>query len=207
MAVVAVAAPLLLGYFPRLRLPSVVVEIVAGIVLGPSVLGLAEIDLPVQVLAVLSLAFLLFLAGLEIDLRRQRGPALRMAGLGYHSGPDVDLAAGRLCRPRHAVRVGTGLPHCAAVRTRCAGVAVLPIARPIRHACGCPAAGDFTAVPRHCSDHGIQTDFISPTTGAALVCAGLLSVMIFPALAGPQLPQRAEAAGVRDYVAMHFEAM
>ena len=54
---------------------------------------------------------------------------------------------------------------------------------------------------------GMQTDFISPTTGAALVCAGLLSVMIFPALAGPQLPQRAEAAGVRDRVAMHSEAM
>ena len=83
VVVVAVAAPLLLGYFPRLRLPSVVVEIVAGIVLGPSVLGLVEIDLPVQGLAVLGLAFLPFLAGLEIDLHRLRGPALRMAGLGY----------------------------------------------------------------------------------------------------------------------------
>jgi len=83
VAAVAVGAPLLLGFLPRLRLPSVVVEIVAGIILGPSVLGLVEVDLPVQVLAVLGLAFLLFLAGLEIDLRRLQGRALRTAGLGY----------------------------------------------------------------------------------------------------------------------------
>jgi Kef-type K+ transport system membrane component KefB len=73
VAAVAVLAPLLLGYLPRLRLPSVVVEIVVGIIIGPSLLGLVEVDLPVQVLAVLGLAFLLFLAGLEIDLRRLRG--------------------------------------------------------------------------------------------------------------------------------------
>ena len=41
---VAFAAPLVLGLFPRLRLPSVVLEIVAGIVIGPSVLGWVEVD-------------------------------------------------------------------------------------------------------------------------------------------------------------------
>jgi hypothetical protein len=34
VAAVAVLAPLLLGYLPRLRLPAVMVEIVAGVVLG-----------------------------------------------------------------------------------------------------------------------------------------------------------------------------
>ncbi len=53
VAAVAVLAPLLLGYLPRLRLPAVVVEIVAGVVLGPSVLGWVQIDLPVQILAIL----------------------------------------------------------------------------------------------------------------------------------------------------------
>jgi Sodium/hydrogen exchanger family len=78
VAVVAVAfaVPLLLGLVPWLRLPSVVGEIVAGIVLGPSLLGWVEVDLPLQVLAVLGLAFLLFLAGLEIDLH-----GLRRGGL------------------------------------------------------------------------------------------------------------------------------
>jgi Kef-type K+ transport system membrane component KefB len=72
VAAVAVLAPLLLGYLLRLRLSAVVVEIAAGVVLGPSILGWVQIDLPVQILAVLGLAFLLFLAGLEIDLRALR---------------------------------------------------------------------------------------------------------------------------------------
>src|SRR6266566_3800179 len=67
VCLVAAAAPLLLGLAPRLRLPSVILEIVAGIVLGPSVLGWVKIDLPVQILALIGLAFLLFLSGLEID--------------------------------------------------------------------------------------------------------------------------------------------
>jgi Kef-type K+ transport system membrane component KefB len=39
VAAVGVLAPLLLGFLPRLRVPSAVLEIVAGVVLGPSVLG------------------------------------------------------------------------------------------------------------------------------------------------------------------------
>jgi Kef-type K+ transport system membrane component KefB len=68
---------------PRLRIPGVVLEIVAGVVLGPSVLGWVEVDVPVQVLALFGLAFLLLLAGLEIDLRGLRGRLLGLAGLGY----------------------------------------------------------------------------------------------------------------------------
>lgn len=83
VAVVAAGAPLLLGFAPRLRLPSVVLELVAGIVLGPSVLGWVQVDLPVQILALIGLAFLLFLSGLEIDVRRLRGALLRGALLGY----------------------------------------------------------------------------------------------------------------------------
>jgi len=83
VAAIAFVAPLLLGLFPRLRLPGVVVEIVAGILVGPAVLGWVRVDLPVQILAILGLAFLLFLAGMEIDLERLRGRALRLAGLGF----------------------------------------------------------------------------------------------------------------------------
>ncbi len=83
ISVVAVLAPLVVGFVPRLRIPAVVLEIVAGIVLGPSVLGWVHVDLPVQILALLGLAFLLFLAGLEIDARRLRGRVLRLAVLGY----------------------------------------------------------------------------------------------------------------------------
>ena len=62
---IASAAPLLLGLFPRLQLPSVVLEILAGIGAGPSVLGIIEVDQAVQVVALLGLAFVLFLAGLD----------------------------------------------------------------------------------------------------------------------------------------------
>ena len=45
VAVVAFAVPLLLGPVPGIRLPSVVLEIVAGILIGPSVLGWVKDDL------------------------------------------------------------------------------------------------------------------------------------------------------------------
>ncbi|MGH2997129.1 MAG: cation:proton antiporter [Gaiellaceae bacterium] len=78
VAAVAVAAPLALGLAPGLRLPAVVLELVAGIALGPSALGWIEVDAAVEVLALLGLAFLLFLAGLEIDLQSLRGRPLRL---------------------------------------------------------------------------------------------------------------------------------
>ena len=80
---VAVAVPLLLGFNPRLRVPSVVVEIIAGVVLGPSVLDWVQVDLVVAVLSVLGLGFLLFLAGLEIDLHQLNRRLLTTSGLGY----------------------------------------------------------------------------------------------------------------------------
>src|SRR5713101_8237064 len=80
---VAVLAPLAVGYLPRLRVPAVVLGIIGGILVGPSVLGWVHVDLPVQILALFGLAFLLFLAGLEIDVHQLRGRLLRFAVLGY----------------------------------------------------------------------------------------------------------------------------
>src|SRR4051794_33248784 len=83
ITLVAFGAPFLLGLFPRVRLPSVVLEIVAWIVVGPSVLGWVHVDQTIQVVSTLGLAFLLFLAGLEIDFARLRGRLLRLTALGY----------------------------------------------------------------------------------------------------------------------------
>src|SRR5437016_12638587 len=95
VAAIAVAAPMLVGLFPRIRVPAVVLEIVAGITVGPHGLGLVKrIDLPVQILALVGLAFLLFLAGLEIDVERIRGPVLRLAGLGFVVTVTLGLLAG-----------------------------------------------------------------------------------------------------------------
>ncbi|HET8754632.1 MAG TPA: cation:proton antiporter [Solirubrobacteraceae bacterium] len=80
---VAFAAPFLLGLAPRLRMPAVVLEIVAGIVVGPSILGWVQVDATIAVLATIGLGFLLFLGGLEVDFRRLRGPVLRLTAGGY----------------------------------------------------------------------------------------------------------------------------
>src|SRR5437588_12987156 len=66
VAIVAFLAPLLLALTPARRLPEIVLEIVAGIIICPSVLGWVKIDLPISILSVLGLAFILFLAGLEV---------------------------------------------------------------------------------------------------------------------------------------------
>src|SRR5918911_209568 len=85
LIVVAVAfgAPLLLGLFPRVQLPSVVLEIVGGIVIGPSALGLVEVDDAIRVVALIGLAFVLFLAGLELELDKLRGRVLRLTAGGF----------------------------------------------------------------------------------------------------------------------------
>ncbi|HEX6478330.1 MAG TPA: cation:proton antiporter [Ktedonobacteraceae bacterium] len=94
VAVVAFLAPLLLGLSPARRLPSVVLEIVAGIIIGPSVLGWVKVDLPISILAVLGLAFLLFLAGLEVELERLRGRLLMFVGLAFLLSFGLALLAG-----------------------------------------------------------------------------------------------------------------
>lgn len=70
---VAFLAPLLLAVAPALKLPEPVLLIVAGIVLGPSVLDLVSADVLINVLSLIGLAFLLFLSGAEIDLSQLRG--------------------------------------------------------------------------------------------------------------------------------------
>ncbi len=95
---VAFAVPLALSFAPRLRLPSVVVELIAGIIVGPAVLGWVEVDEPVRVLAIVGLAFLLFLAGLEIEFQKLRGRILRVAALGFAVSFAIALAVGLLLK-------------------------------------------------------------------------------------------------------------
>ena len=82
LAIVLIAAffvPLALGLVPRFRVPGVVVEIILGIVIGPDVLNWARADEAVRLLALIGVGFLLFLAGLELDIHQLRGPTLRSA--------------------------------------------------------------------------------------------------------------------------------
>ena len=82
VAAVAFAVPLLLGFVPALPIPAAVLEIAAGILIGPSVLGWVREDVAIHVVYLMGLAMLLFLAGLEIDFSQLRGHA-RVTGTGF----------------------------------------------------------------------------------------------------------------------------
>jgi Kef-type K+ transport system membrane component KefB len=98
VAAVGFAAPLALGFAPAVRIPSIVLEIVAGIVVGPAVLGWVHVDDPVQVFSTFGLAYLLFLAGLEIDFDRLRGKVLRLALLGFVASLAIAIVVGFLLK-------------------------------------------------------------------------------------------------------------
>ena len=111
---VAFAAPFLLGLAPGLRIPAVVLEIVAGILVGPSVLGWVEIDGTLEVMSTLGLAFLLFLGGLEVDFAQLRGRVLRLTLGGYALslaiavGVSLAFAAGGLVQTPLLVAIALG---------------------------------------------------------------------------------------------------
>jgi Kef-type K+ transport system membrane component KefB len=89
---VAAAIPLLLGLAPRVPVPGELAEIVAGVVIGPSVLGWVHPDEVIRALALFGLSFLLFLGGFEVDVRRFRGQPGRHVLLALTGS--VALAAG-----------------------------------------------------------------------------------------------------------------
>ena len=103
VAAVALVAPLALG-LSGLRLPSIVVEILLGIAVGPQVLGWATRDEPVEVLSLVGLAFLLLLAGLEVDYDRFRGRLLRLTALGYVVSVAIALVIGLALKAGDLVR-------------------------------------------------------------------------------------------------------
>lgn len=75
----AAVAPLVAGLVPRRLLPEVVVLLLAGIVIGPYVLGFAVVDEAIDMLRELGLGMLFLLAGYEIELRELTGRAGRRA--------------------------------------------------------------------------------------------------------------------------------
>ena len=99
--VVLLAAKLGDELFKRLGQPALVGEILAGVVIGPSALGLVEPDETLEVFAELGVVFLLFWVGLETRLSDMRdvGPvAARVGALGvlvpFAAGYGAGLALG-----------------------------------------------------------------------------------------------------------------
>jgi len=98
----------------RLRVPSVIGEIVAGLVVGPSLLGIVEPNELLTVLAEVGVIMLLLQVGLEMDLgemRRVGASAMSVAIAGivlpFASGYGVALALGQPSRT--AMFIGAAL--------------------------------------------------------------------------------------------------
>lgn len=79
----AVAAPLLAEIPVCVRLPVVVLKIVLGILIGPHVLGLVQLDEFMVTMSKIGMAASLFMAGMEIDFKRIRGRPLSLALRGW----------------------------------------------------------------------------------------------------------------------------
>ncbi|MFI1579524.1 cation:proton antiporter [Embleya sp. NPDC020630] len=94
LAFVAPLAADLLGR--RVPVPTVVLELLLGVLAGPSVLGWVHETTVLSFTANFGLAFLMFLAGFEIDPSRLNGRPLRLATLGWVVSLVVGLVVGLL---------------------------------------------------------------------------------------------------------------
>lgn len=72
IVIILVAARVLGEIFQRFKQPPLVGELLAGVIIGPSILGLVVPSTDLQVLSNLAVFFLMFLAGLEMDPREIR---------------------------------------------------------------------------------------------------------------------------------------
>jgi Kef-type K+ transport system membrane component KefB len=91
----ATLAPLASDRLARwVLVPSVVLEILLGIVLGPALLGWVVEDDVVAALSEIGLAFLMFLAGYELEFARVKGEPLRTAAVSWFVSLALGVVAG-----------------------------------------------------------------------------------------------------------------
>jgi Kef-type K+ transport system membrane component KefB len=182
---VAALAPLIAMACGRLApLPAVVIELVLGILVGPQVLGWAELTDFVQFFGQLGLAFLFFFAGYEIDFRRIRGDPLRLGLLGW--GMSLALAYSLAGILQAAGVIVSGLLVGSAMATTAIGT-LMPILRDAgetrtgfgRFLLGAGAVGEFgpilliTLLLSGDSDRVFSAVLLAVFTIVALVTAAL----------------------------------
>jgi Kef-type K+ transport system membrane component KefB len=83
VAVAAFVAPLVARLVPRRLVPPVVLEVLAGLAVGPQGLNLVQPHGAAELLYLLGLGFLLFLAGQDVRPERFRGPTFRLAAAAF----------------------------------------------------------------------------------------------------------------------------
>jgi Kef-type K+ transport system membrane component KefB len=104
VALAAAITPIVVAVLPGPRIPRVVIFLLGGILIGPHVLGLADVA-TIKLLANIGLGFLFLLAGYELDpqLLRERPGQLAIVGWLISAAIAVAVTAG-LTR---AVQAGT----------------------------------------------------------------------------------------------------
>ncbi|NLE22331.1 MAG: cation:proton antiporter [Actinobacteria bacterium] len=186
VSLLAFAVPFVLAFFPRVRVASAVLELVAGIVFGPELLDWIEIDAPVEIMSSIGVAFLLFLAGMELDLRVLRGPALRRGAAAFMIS--LLLAIGILLVFKEFGLVETPLLIAIALSATSVGI-VVPVLRDsgLLHS----PAGLFTIAGSSMAEFGtivllglfFARDGSSPRVEAVLlVVFGVLAVLLLRGL-------------------------
>lgn len=92
VALVAALAPMIVAALPGPRVPQVVILILAGILIGPHVLGLADTS-SVRLIANVGLGFLFLLAGYELDPLLLREHAGKLAIYGWLISAGISVGA------------------------------------------------------------------------------------------------------------------
>ncbi|HUK94213.1 MAG TPA: cation:proton antiporter [Gaiellaceae bacterium] len=90
----ATLGALLSRFHGRIALPTVVLEIVFGIAIGPQVLGIAKVDPYINFLSNLGLGMLFFLAGLEVIEKKIPRRAVRTGTIGWLVSLAIALVVG-----------------------------------------------------------------------------------------------------------------
>ncbi|MBB5872559.1 Kef-type K+ transport system membrane component KefB [Allocatelliglobosispora scoriae] len=121
----ALMGPLIADRLRRwVAIPTVVVEIALGIILGPAILGWVHDGDVVGALADLGVMMLFFLAGYEVDFRRIAGKPIKLATVGWI----CSFAVGLLVAGIATRDLGATMVVAVAVSTTALGT-ILPIVR------------------------------------------------------------------------------
>ncbi|HXV93463.1 MAG TPA: cation:proton antiporter [Pseudonocardia sp.] len=176
---VSVAAPLVLGLLPRLRVPQVVLLLAGGVLVGPQVLALgAPVD--VQIVADVGLGFVFLLAGYEVDLRLFGQDAGRRAIVAWLCS--VALAVGVVGLLELTGLVRAFVPVAVALTTTALGT-LLPVLRESgmlagrfgRYLLAAGAVGELFPVLAIALFLGVRNRYVAV---ASLAAVGLLALVL-----------------------------
>ncbi|MGE5281349.1 MAG: cation:proton antiporter [Chloroflexota bacterium] len=176
----------------RLGQPAILGEILAGIAIGPSILGLVEPDALLEVFAELGVVFLLFKVGLESRLAEMRevgGLALRVGALGVA----VPFVAGFGLGQALGEGVDTNLFLGAALMATSAGIAAAVLRelgpsrqRAVRTILGAAVVDDILALILLSAIVGISGDGVNLSAIGLLIVGAVVFVGVV-AVAGSRL--------------------